>query len=194
MNKYKQELVDKLNKANEILIKMNKSISFVAVGGFYFIMRGNVPRATYDIDSLIPIDKAIELALNPVIDINSMVLVFEQQFGTWQDDVQEKPLFELSNIKIFCLSDEKMIASRCFTSRREEDVIESLKTLKLDKDKFENAVQNIYDYSVLLKDFYDNEYLLKEIYKQGGWDYEKSNTKKLHERSIERVFPGRTKV
>lgn len=186
MKKYVNELKQKIEQANQILKDNNYQIEIVIVGGSSFVLKGLVPRATADIDSLVEIDAQVQALLKDVFDINSRVQQFEQNFGNWQDDlVIFESLPPLSNIEIRTISDERLIASRFFSRKRNADVLEAIKNIKsIDQNKFEEIITEVFGFSepIYTKEFIENEYLMKNMYKTLGWNYEKSNIKNLYKK------------
>lgn len=136
MNKYSDELMIKLEKANDILKDNNLFVEIVVVGGAAFILKGLVPRATHDIDSLNYISEEVRRLLIPVFDINSRVIMFEQNFGFWDDEVIE--LKHYSNLKVNTITDERLVASRIFSGRREEDLLRQQRKLLLIRNHLKN--------------------------------------------------------
>lgn len=184
MNKYKKELLDRLARANKILKEADLFLDLVVVGGSAFVLKGLIPRATYDIDSLAFVEEEIQMLIMDEADINSRVLTFEATFGEWKEDIEFIEESNLSNISLKTISTERLIASRCFSLRRQDDAIETAKNYKLNKEKFENVVEEIKSYTdpIYSKEFSENEELIKNIYKLQGWDYENSNTKNLYKK------------
>lgn len=184
MNEYKKELLDRLAKANEILKQRDLHLELVVVGGSAFVLKELIPRATYDIDSLAFVDEEVQSILRKTIDVNSRVLTFEATFGDWREDLEKVENCNFSNIGLLTISTERLIASRCFSLRRPEDAIESLKLFKMNKSKFEEILVEIKNYSepIYTKEFLQNEELIIEIYKLQEWDYENSDIKNLYKR------------
>lgn len=182
MNKYAEELMIKLEKANDILKDNNLFVEIVVVGGAAFILKELVPRATHDIDSLQFVDERVGILLENVFDINSRVAIFEQNFGYWDEDVIMYKHY--SNLKVNTISDERLIVSRIFSGRREEDAIVASRAIKMEIDRFEKLMIEIYECSdpVLLRGFRENENLVEEIYKIQGWNYEESDIKNLYKK------------
>lgn len=183
MNK---DIFNKLANANEELKVIGKEIELVIVGGSAFIIKSMIPRETYDIDFINTVDQGV-IAILESYEINDRVRTHESTFGEWEEDIIHLPEYSQSNIKVFTISNERLLAARLFSRRRTEDLIKTFenKEIKIDKDKFDNIIIELMGYNdpIYISEFIDNIDNIKVIYKERNWNEEKIN-EKLREWSI----------
>lgn len=183
MNKIKKKLEEKLKKANEKIKLLNTKVLLVIVGGAAFIIKGLTPRSTYDIDYINRIDKKLSNILN-MFQINNRAITYETTFGNWNDDLEEVDLFQLSNIELKTISTERLLVSRLFSKKRFDDFKYAFLKNKINKNKFEQILEEIFSFSdpVFINEWNQNKSELEKLYKVKRWNYEKSVIKKLCEK------------
>ena len=87
-------------------------------------MKKMIDRVTRDIDYLNKISNPIrEILLR--YKINDKAAMHESNFGEWEGD--KELLREYSNIKVYSISNERLLVSRMFNRKRYIDLVESFK-------------------------------------------------------------------
>lgn len=185
MEDVKREILEKLNKANDVLKSYNKHAELVIVGGSAFILKGLLPRVTRDIDYINARQpESIIVDILEDENINSRVITFESTFGDWREDIEVLE-YNFSNIKVMSISTERLLSSRVFSLRRWDDLeyIFEQKDIEIDQNKFENIIEETLMYCDpgYMREFRENIYELKEVYRKRGWD-ETEKFKKFCER------------
>ena len=178
----RKELEEKIMSLDQDLERMGVEIELVIVGGAAFVLKGLIDRSTEDIDHLNKVQSIVSGLLKRY-DVNRRVITFESTFGDWKNDII--PLnTNTKNIRLKTISNERLLASKMFSNKRFDDLIESFKNMDamIDQVKFEEILLELIEFNdpIFINEFRKNKYLINELYKTRGWN-ETENTKRICE-------------
>ncbi len=168
---------------NSLLKKYNKKIEFTIVGGTAFILNDWIDRVTSDIDLINKGNEEIIGMLSQKLDIDinqkTTVASFQYIFKGWENYKKETVTY--TNLTVFLLEDEFLIATKFFTRRNDRDLTKaSYNNLRLDKDKLEKIVsEKMKEYRILVPMVDNREFEIQEFYNGMGWNFAESIIKKL---------------
>ncbi len=182
-----KELDIKLQELDKMLEGHKERL--VIAGGVAMLMRNLITRPTKDIDCLESISDEVAF-LEEVrkkikeLSINKRALyTFLESFGSWEKDIRPVERYShFENLKIYTISEERLFVSRLWSDKKTDDIEAMIDNYNFNKEKFEDIMIEVHGYAkyTFPRPFKENEYLVKKLYIKEGWEYEKSDIKKLY--------------
>lgn len=185
----KKDLKNEFVRLNTFLNENNINLELVIVGGAAVLLHGINIRITHDIDFINKVKKEIISLIQEkfeYLDINSKVQVahFSPFFVNWKK--YKENIFSFSNLKIFTISQAKLVATKFLSKINDNDLLQMTETYPLpnvSQKEVENCVKEIYmstdRKTIIINELDKRKFDIIEFYRGMGWEYEKSYIKKL---------------
>lgn len=168
---FKKGLENRFEEANKELMNFDISVEIVIVGGAALILKDIIPRATHDIDVISKISDDIQAILGRY-GINNRAATFDQTLGNWLSDTSV--IKKYSNLLVWSLSNERLLASRIIYSQRWGDLEEGFKNknIIIDQKKFEGIIEELFEFCDpnYMRELKENIPMLEKLYLERGWD------------------------